>query len=162
MTKFAATLRDGLTNAAGIVQSDNRMGRPARNAAADVMLDDDILGTMQAAVSLVLALEEQEQASKAAAEIARSALLAALEGTTGQVIAGIHTASVTKGRASVAITDDAAIPPKFMEQPPPRADKAAILKAIKAGGSVPGAVLRNGAPSLRIYVNTHDVKEAAE
>jgi Siphovirus Gp157 len=162
MSKHARALRDGLTTAAGIVQSDNRMGRPARDAAADVMLDDDIIGTMQASVALILALEEQAQAAKANAELARSALLAALEGTTGQVVAGIHTATVSKARAAVAVTDDALIPPSFMEQPPPRADKAAILKAIKAGATVPGAILRNGAPSLRIYVNTQDVKGTEE
>jgi hypothetical protein len=162
MKKHAASLRDGLTNAAGIVQSDARMGRAARDAAADVMLDDDILGTMQAAVGLILALEEQADASKRAAEQIRAALLTALDGTTGQIRVGIHTATVAKARASLVITDDAAIPPSFMEQPPPRADKAAILKALKAGAIVPGVALRNGAPSLRIYINDRDVKEAAE
>lgn len=162
MSKHARTLRDGLTTAAGIVQSDARMGRPARDAAADVMLDDDIIGTMQAAVALILALEEQAQACKANAELARSALLAALEGTTGQVVAGIHTASVSRGKAAVAITDDALIPAEFLRQPPPVADKAALLKAMKGGAHVPGAVLRNGAPHLTIRVNNQDVKDAAE
>jgi hypothetical protein len=159
VSKHAATLRDGLTLPAGIVQSDKRTGRPAREKAADVMLDDDILGTMQAAVALILALEEQAKVSAEYAGQMRAGLLAALEGTTGQVIAGIHTATVANGRASVAITDDAAIPPSFMVQPPPQADKAAILKAIKAGATVPGAALRNGAPSLRIYVNNKDAAE---
>lgn len=162
MSKHAQSLRDGLTLAAGIVQSDQRMGRHARAAAADVKLDDDIIGTMQAAVSLILALEEQADVSAHHARQARAALLTALEGTTGQVRAGIHTATAVSGRAAVAITDDAAIPAEFMEQPPPRADKAAILKAMKAGAAVPGAALRNGAPSLRISINNQDVKEAAE
>ena len=162
MSKHAASLRDGLTAIAGSVQGDKRMGRAARDYAADVMLDDDIIGTMQAAVSLILALEEQADASEHAAEKMREALLAALESTTGQVIAGIHTATVSKARAAVAITDDALIPAEYMRQPPPVVDRGAILKAIKAGAAVPGAILRNGAPSLRIYVNTQDVKGTEE
>ena len=161
MSRHAKALRDGLTTAAGTVQGDLRMGRPARDAAADVMLDDDIMGTMQAAVVLILALEEQAEASKRAAERMRAALLAALEGTSGQVRVGIHTATVAKGRAAVAVTDDAAIPAEFMEPQPPRADKAAILKAMKAGATVPGAVLRNGSPTLRIYIHDQDAKDAA-
>lgn len=159
MSRHAARLRDGLTLPAGIVQSDQRMGKTARNAAADVLLDDDILGTIQAAVALILALEEQEQVCADYAKQTRAGLLAALEGTTGQVRAGIHTATVANGRASVVITDDAAIPPEFLTQPAPQPDKAAILKAIKDGATVPGAALRNGAPSLRITTNVKDATE---
>jgi hypothetical protein len=159
MSKHAARLRDGLTLPAGIVQGDARMGRAARNAAADVMLDDEILGTMQAAVSLILALEEQAETSAHYAKQVRAGLLAALEGTTGQVHAGIHTATVSKGRASVVITDPAAVPHEFLSQPAPQPDKAIILTEIKAGKTVPGAALRNGAPSLRIYVNNKDATE---
>lgn len=161
MSRHATALRDALTTAAGAVQSDAQISRAARDHAADVMLDPDILASMQASLRLILALEAQAQAAEMHAGRMRAALLNALESTTGRVAAGIHTASVVNGRAAVAITDDAAIPPGFLEQPPPRPDKAAILKALKAGGTVPGVVLRNGAPSLRITVNDKDAKDTA-
>lgn len=153
---FATELRDAMTLAASIVSGDTRMGRAARDAAADVMLEDDLILTATAMVPLILALEEIEAVAKDNAGRARAALCAALEATTGQVRAGIHTATTTKGRASVTVTDDNAIPQSFMRQPPPQPDKAAILAAIKAGAEVPGVVLRNGAPTLTIRTNARE------
>lgn len=153
MADFAASLRDGLTLAASSVAGDHRFGRAARDAAGDVLLESDLIPTMQAAVSLLLRLEEQEAAAKAAAERLKAALVEALDATTGSIKAGIHTASVVNGRPSAVITDDAAIPAEYMETPPPRPDKARIARALANGIAVPGAVLRNGAPYLRIATN---------
>jgi hypothetical protein len=158
---YANELRDGLTLAASIVQGDPRLGRRARDAAADVMLEEDILATMQAAVTLIVELEDQAQAAEAAAKRARLALRDALEGTSGSVRAGIHTASVRAGSASVIVTDERAIPQEYMRQPPPAPDKAAIARAMKGGAQIPGAVLRNAEPSLTIRINDRDVKDHA-
>jgi hypothetical protein len=158
---YANELRDNLTLAASIVQGDPRLGRRARDAAADVMLEEDILSTMQAMVTLIVELEDQAQAAEAAAKRARLALRDALEGTTGAVRAGIHTASVRAGSASVIVTDERAIPDEYMRCPPPQPDKAAIAKALKAGEQIPGAVLRNAEPSLTIRINDRDVKDHA-
>jgi hypothetical protein len=156
---YAAQLRDALTLAASIVQGDPRLGRIARDAAADVMLEADILPTMQAAVSLIIALEDEAQAAEAAAKRARLALRDALEATTGSVRAGIHTAHVRAGSASVIVTDETQIPAEYMRQPPPAPDKAAIAKALKAGEDIPGAVLRNGEPGLTIRVADRDIQK---
>ena len=158
---YATDLRDALTLAASIVQGDPRIGRRARDAAADVMLEADILATMQAAVTLIVELEDQAQAAEAAAKRARLALRDALEGTTGTVRAGIHTASIRAGSASVIVTDESAIPAEYMRQPPPAPDKAALARALKGGAQIPGAVLRNGEPGLTIRVNDKDVKGEA-
>ena len=158
---YATDLRDALTLAASIVQGDPRIGRRARDAAADVMLEADILATMQAAVTLIVELEDQAQAAEAAAKRARLALRDALEGTTGTVRAGIHTASIRAGSASVIVTDESAIPAEYMRQPPPQPDKAALARALKNGASIPGAVLRNGEPGLTIRVNDKDLKGEA-
>lgn len=158
---YATDLRDGLTLAASIVQGDPRIGRRARDAAADVMLEADILATMQAAVTLIVELEDQAQAAEAAAKRARLALRDALEGTTGTVRAGIHTASIRAGSASVIVTDESAIPTEYMRQPPPAPDKAALARALKNGAQIPGAVLRNGEPGLTIRVNDKDLKGEA-
>jgi len=112
-------------------------------------------------VTLIVELEDQAQAAEAAAKRARLALRDALEGTTGAVRAGIHTASVRAGSASVIVTDERAIPDEYMRCPPPQPDKAAIAKALKAGEQIPGAVLRNAEPSLTIRINDRDVKDHA-
>ena len=158
---YAVELRDALTLAASIVQGDKRIGRISRDAAADVMLEGDILPTMQAAVSLIIALEDEAQAAEAAAKRARAALRDALEGTTGAVRAGIHTAHVRAGSASVIVTDETLIPAEYMRQPPPAPDKAAIARALKAGEAVPGAVLRNGEPGLTIRLAENQKEHAA-
>lgn len=155
---FRDEIRDAMTLAASVVAGDKAMGRTARDAAASVLLEGDLIACMSASVTLILALEEQQDATKAAIERARGALRDALEATTGQVRAGAHTASTSAAPASVVITDDSAIPERFMETPAPRADKAAIARALKAGEAVPGAALRNSPPVLRIRAN---VKETA-
>lgn len=156
---YAAQLRDGLTLAASIVQGDHRLGRIARDAAADAMLEADILPTMQAAVSLIIALEDEAQAAEAAAKRARAALRDALEATTGSVRAGIHTAHVRAGSASVIVTDETQIPQEYMRQPPPAPDKAAIARALKDGANIPGVVLSNGTPGLTIRVADRDIQK---
>lgn len=59
------------------------------------------------------------------------------------------TVSLTPGRPGVVITDPAAIPDAFVrvERKP---DKTAIGAALASGNDVPGADMRNGAPSLTI------------
>lgn len=69
-----------------------------------------------------------------------------LEGTIGVL-------SLRKNPDSVAITDEALIPERFMvtpEPPPPRPDKAAIKGAIKAGEEVPGADIVFGSNRLEL------------
>lgn len=59
------------------------------------------------------------------------------------------TVSITPGRAGVVITDPQAIPDQFVRvrrEP----DKTAIGSALAGGAEIPGADLRNGAPSLVI------------
>ena len=60
-----------------------------------------------------------------------------------------YTVSLTPGRAGVVITDAAAIPDDFVRirrEP----DKTAIGAALASGADVPGADMRNGAPTLII------------
>lgn len=59
------------------------------------------------------------------------------------------TISVTKGRDSVEITDEAAVPARFLKvvKTP---DKTAIGEALKAGKTVKGAALKTGEPTLSV------------
>lgn len=59
------------------------------------------------------------------------------------------TVSVTKGRDSVEITDEAAIPKRFLKivtSP----DKTAIAEVLKAGKKVKGAAIKVGEPTLSV------------
>src|SRR5690606_37456223 len=42
---------------------------------------------------------------------------------------------------SVKVADERALPPRFLRQPPPEPDRAAIKEALLAGEDVPGAYL---------------------
>jgi hypothetical protein len=59
------------------------------------------------------------------------------------------TVSIQDGRAGVVITDPQAVPDQFVriKREP---DKTAIGAALASGNAVPGADMRNGAPSLTI------------
>lgn len=122
-----------------------------RRAAALASDRGDFLDVAEAIIPLILDLEAGADALTAHARRLRDALAEVMDETGAATIRGdMHTASVSAGRAAVVITDPALIPPSLMRQPPPAPDKAAILKAIQKGGSVPGAELRNGAPCLSI------------
>jgi phage shock protein A len=50
------------------------------------------------------------------------------------------------------ITDEAALPSKFWKAQDPKLDRKAVLDALKAKESVPGAVLSNGGETISIRV----------
>lgn len=73
--------------------------------------------------------------------------------------AGLHTIRSPLGTLSVrptapkaTITDEAVIPAKFFKPQDPKLDKVAVLDALKAGETVPGASLSNGGIQLSIRV----------
>jgi hypothetical protein len=77
------------------------------------------------------------------------ALWAMQEAGIPKIPAADITIAIGKGRASVVITDDTALPLEFTEfvaEP----DKAKIKEALDAGQTVPGAHLNNAAPALTI------------
>lgn len=98
----------------------------------------------------IAALEDRKLRHEARREEFRALIFAALD-AAGQRAwkSPEYTVSITPGRAGVAITDPAAIPDDFVRirrEP----DKTAIGAAIASGAEIPGADLRNGAPSLTI------------
>lgn len=62
----------------------------------------------------------------------------------------LGTLSVRPTQPKAAITDEAIIPAKFFKPQDPKLDKAAVLDALKAGETVPGASLSNGGIQLSI------------
>lgn len=58
--------------------------------------------------------------------------------------------SLGKPVQKVEIQDVYALPPEFIKQREPEADKVALKKALKEGACIPGAALVEGEPTLRI------------
>lgn len=79
----------------------------------------------------------------------RADLLEALKTSDDRAIAfaGIGEANVVAGRTSAVVVKADLIPERFYKR---EVDKSAIAKALRAGGDVPGAIIEEGAPSLRV------------
>jgi len=60
------------------------------------------------------------------------------------------TLSVRNAAPSVEIIDEMSIPKTYWVQQEPTLNRGAIYKALKAGASVPGAMMEQGAPALAI------------
>ena len=97
------------------------------------------------------ALRERAERFKRAAESARGVALAIYEAAGIKKRETVEwTASIRNGTPKVIITDAALIESRFLRQPPPDPDKAAIGAALKAGEAVFGAELSNAGPQLQI------------
>jgi hypothetical protein len=151
MSKHAAEALTQLHAPASAILISPHAAIAMRRLAGVVTEAEDMGKAAPALLALLLATEEAAKALDAGAEAMRAALTAVLS-DTGMPAAQTqhHTASVRDGSPGVVITDLALIPPTLMRQADPTPDKAAIAKALKAGGTVPGAELRNGQPILTI------------
>lgn len=136
--------------------------RPARNAAADVAAahaEVDLVAAGQAIGRLIHQLETAADEITAAAGALRRDLCAVMH-DTGMTMVRTETGTwhVREPVMRVVITDEAAIPPALMEQPPPRPDKAAIARVLKSGGECPGASLSNGGAPILAFRTTAERK----
>lgn len=122
----------------------------AQDAMADLFMAADVLSALKASGNLLLACEAMAEMGNATCKALRAAM-AEVMADTGATAVDLphHRVSLVDGKASVVITDEAAIPAQFMEQPPPKPNKDAIAAALKAG-PVPGAMLSNGGQHIRI------------
>lgn len=131
--------------------TDQAIPHALRKQAAMASEAGDFFTVAQGIVPLIL---DTEDAAKNLTSIAKGLrqVLAEVLSETGApgVRTEFHTASVTRTRAAVVVTDEAAIPPHLMRTPPPAPDKAAIFQLLSKGEAVPGAVLGNAPPALTI------------
>ena len=128
-----------------------RAAATAYGAAHTALTDAiDVVDTMKAAVTLIVAAEALKDQSDAAARAMRATLSEVIEAT------GIPAVQTEDHRAITAdppryatISDEVLIPAEYWSRPHP--DRTAIAKALREGIEVPGATLSNGgAPVLRI------------
>jgi hypothetical protein len=69
---------------------------------------------------------------------------------TSKVERPLATFSLVRRAPKVEITDEAQVPSAYWKAADPKLDKKALADALKAGATIPGAVLSNAAPSVTI------------
>jgi hypothetical protein len=109
----------------------------------------DLIGAARAAADTIRHIEavirEAEAARQALADTLRDVMDET--GMPGVRVEG-GTWHLSDAQARLVITDETLIPVSLMEDPPPRPDREAIKRALRAGGTVPGAALANGGPPI--------------
>lgn len=111
---------------------------------------DEAGASVAAIKERIAALEDRKLRHEARREEYRSLIFAALDAAGQRAWKSPEfTVSIAPGRPGVVITNPAAIPDDFVriKREP---DKTAIGAALANGAEIPGADLRNGAPSLTI------------
>lgn len=97
-------------------------------------------------------LRERQERYERRSDAARSVMMALMEASgLPRLEIPIATISVVQGKQTCTITDQDALSLEYLKvETTPR--KTEITKALQSGIPVPGAVLSNGAPSLRVRV----------
>lgn len=135
--EFAANVVEGQTSL--IEAIDRAVLRLVDDEAARRGLDEMITG-----------LCRRRDRIEARITIMRTALTVALEQAGRKKIEHpAVTLSLRPAPRSVSITDEALIPSKFWKASDPRLSKKALLEALKAKETVPGAELSNGGQTLQ-------------
>lgn len=104
--------------------------------------------------SLISSMTDRKRRLVQRAERKRAIALRAMEETGRKTIkAPDFTLSMAKAPDKVLVTDEAAIPARYMREKVSRSpDKTALKEALRAGVSVPGAVLSNGGSVLKVRI----------
>lgn len=114
-----------------------------------------LIETLGASIdTLIESLKSRRQRLDMQAERIRTAIGVAMEATSLKKLElPMWAISLAKKPAGLIVTDESAIPSNFFKLPPPPApklDKKAVLDALKAGQTVPGATLDNGGSIVKI------------
>lgn len=104
------------------------------------------------AAEMLANLKGRQERYKRRAEAFRGTIFAIMDATGERKMEFPHgLLSITSGRAAAVITDEDALPDRFVDVKTVRSpDRAAILVALKDGEVVDGAALANGLPVLTV------------
>ena len=102
----------------------------------------------QSAVSVIMACDALQLAAKGAEAQCRVALATAMALGSTTVRTADFTVSLRAAAQRVLITDEAAIPARYMVQPPPKPDLVAISALLRGGKVIPGVSLTNGGADI--------------
>ena len=110
----------------------------------------------QSAVNVIMACDALQSAAKGAEAQCRVALATAMALGSTTVRTEHFSVSLRAATQRVLITDEAQIPARYMVQPPPKPDLAAISALLRSGRTLAGAELTNGGADI-ISIRTRKV-----
>lgn len=117
--------------------------------AADRIAENDAL--VDAIKSRADALGVRRKRLEAQSDLLRSAIGVAMEvATIKRLQLSEATITLKATPVSAIVMDEAAIPARFWKPQEPKLDKRAVLDALKAKETVPGAALSNGGSTVQI------------
>jgi hypothetical protein len=135
------------------LRTDMVEGETSLIAAAHVCVED-LAYTKGLRAGLKVAMETmkaRDQRLEGREQRIRDALVTAMElAGLKKIEAPAGTVSTRPVPPSVIVTDEKEIPPRFFVPVDPKLDKRAVLDALKAGATVPGAELSNGGQTCAV------------
>ena len=110
----------------------------------------------QSTVNVIMACDALQLAAKNAEAQCRVALAEAMALGSTTVRTEHFSVSLRAAAQRVLITDEAAIPARYMVQPPPKPDMVAISALLRSGRTLAGAELTNGGADI-VSIRTRKV-----
>ena len=110
----------------------------------------------QSTVSVIMACDALQLAAKNAEAQCRVALATAMALGSTTIRTEHFSVSLRAAAQRVLITDEAAIPARYMVQPPPKPDMVAISALLRGGKVIPGVSLTNGGADI-VSIRTRKV-----
>ncbi len=148
LAQLADIIGDDDEAKADLVEGETSLNE-AIDAAVQKLVDD--VAAMKGLNEMIDLLKARKDRLEARIGNFRTALATALEQAGRKKIEhAAVTISLRAVPASVAVTDEAAIPSRFWKPSEPKLDKRALLDALKANEEVPGASLSNGGTTLAL------------
>ena len=148
LAQMADIIGDDEQLAADTVEGETSLNE-AIDAAVQQMIDDK--AAIDGLDAMIKRLTERRERIKARMDTMKTALTVAMEQAGRKKFDhGAVTISIRATPASAIITDEAALPSRFFKAQDPKLDKRAVLDALKAKESVPGASLSNGGQTIAL------------
>ena len=130
----------------GLTDLNEVVAAVVRSALIDEAIVEGLKGHIQA-------LQERlRRISERASERRRIARDAMVEVDVRKIAAPDFTVSVRPGSPALVVVDERAIPEPYWEPREPRLDRVGLIKDLKQGSTVPGALLSNAEPVLSVRV----------
>jgi hypothetical protein len=148
LAQLADIIGDDQQAAADLVEGETSLNE-AIDAAVQKLVEDT--AAVRGLKSMIEDLTRRQVRLEERIKNFRTALSVALEQAGRKSVEHpAVTISLRAVAASVAITDEAAVPSRFWKAGEPRLDKHALLEALKAKELIPGVSLSNGRTTLAL------------
>lgn len=151
LANMADLLGDDADLIASTVEGETNLHEAIKRAVARVV---EINGMMDGIASMIANLKDRGDRLEAQRDRLRSLIGVAMEsGQIKRLETGLATISLRAVPPKVEIVNEAEIPTRFWKPQDPKLDRKAVLDALKAKETIPGATLSNGGVTVTIKVD---------